>query len=104
MGLFSDDPAVHYELYEEYFRQVVIIDPLIPRQIEILLQKKPQPSNIVKTLIFMHIWLQTTCILEDTLLPLSLLNNLLTNAQELIDQRRREQANKGKSSKHAIIN
>ena len=65
MGMLSDSLAIKLTTYDNYSRELLLANGGITRHLEILTADKPTPIKIIKALLFVHAWLQTTTTLDN---------------------------------------
>ena len=64
LDLLTDTLPLKLQDYQIYFRQLVVIEPNLTKHIELLSKQKLTPIRFVKVLVFLHCWLQATCLVE----------------------------------------
>jgi hypothetical protein len=86
MDLFSNDLPIRVSDYQHYFHHLVIIDPSIQQQLAAIPIDRISPIRALKVVIFIHCWLQATCLLEDTEPVLHFINQLLGHIRQQVEQ------------------
>ncbi len=76
LDLFSDTLPIKLQEYQMYFRHLVVIEPGLTKHIELLTKEKLTPVRYVKVMVFVHCWLQATCVIEEPETVLNFINHL----------------------------
>jgi hypothetical protein len=104
LGLLSDSLAIKYSAYENYARELMLGNSCITQHLEILKSDKPTPIKIIKSLLFLHAWLQTAVVFEDVQCFYGYMEHVLKVSAELILRVKSERKSfERKRAKSAIL-